>query len=557
MPRDPESSLLREVLRASGDSAPSLNDKVRFVREVRAQSEAHADRVDRFMIEDITGLYGGLKEAEASQQQLRNLLEKLGAVPWHPATYMQPVLTTEGPRIVVMHGNSRRLVGLADGVEVDSLTKGDDVFLGNELNVVMSKSPYGVAPYGEIATFQRRLPDGRVVLQRRGDEEVVVDVGGAVEELELKTGDLIRWDRNCFLALEKMPPAEGNQFLLSEVGQVERDQVGGQHQNLEMLLALLTMTLVAPEKAVLYGLNNGRQTIIMVGPPGCGKTLMARVAAAEITRRSGERCRVAVVKPGEWEDPFIGVTQQKIRNCFEAIARASANGKVLLFIDEIETIGRIRGGLAAQHADKFLGALLAEIDGFADRSNVAIITATNRKDLVDPALLERLSDVEISVGRPDMAGAREIFGIHLPQTIPYSSNGTTSGETRQQIIDTAVARFYSPNADNELCQLRFRDGKTRTIVARELASGRCFEQVCRAARVQAFYRDASGGEAGLRLTDMESALSDTMEKLASTLTRANVHAYISDLPQDVDVVSVEPIIRKVKRAYQYLNLNVA
>jgi SpoVK/Ycf46/Vps4 family AAA+-type ATPase len=264
-----------------------------------------------------------------------------------------------------------------------------------------------------------------------------------------------------------------------------------------------------------------------------------------------------VVKPGEWEDPFVGVTQQKIRNCFDALRRASEMGMVLLFLDEIETIGRIRGGLAAHHADKFLGALLAEIDGFADRSNVAIITATNRKDLVDPALLERLSDVEISVRRPDMAGAREIFGIHLPKTIPYSSNGTTSGEARQQIIDAAVARFYSPNADNGLCQLRLRDGKTRTIVARELASGRCIEQVCRAARVQAYNRDASGGEAGLRLTDMESALSDAMEKLASTLTRANVHAYISDLPQDVDVVSVEPIIRKVQRSYRYLNLNIA
>jgi SpoVK/Ycf46/Vps4 family AAA+-type ATPase len=200
-----------------------------------------------------------------------------------------------------------------------------------------------------------------------------------------------------------------------------------------------------------------------------------------------------------------------------------------------------------------VAAFLAELDGFADRGGVAIIAASNRKDLIDPALLERLSDVEIHVSRPDMRGAQAIFRIHLSESLPYSPNGTAAGSTRCEIIEAAVSRFYSPNADNELCILRFRDGKTRTVTARELASGRIFEQVCRAARQVAFLRDVRGGEPGLRVTDMENAISQTMERLTSTLSLRNVHAYLSDLPQDVDVVSVEPTVRKVARPHRYLN----
>jgi len=275
---------------------------------------------------------------------------------------------------------------------------------------------------------------------------------------------------------------------------------------------------------------------------------MARVAAAEVTRLSGRHCRFAVVKPAEWESPWVGETQQNIRNCFRALRDAAAtDGYAVLFMDEIESIGRIRGGSGNQHGDKFLAALLAELDGFTDRAGVAIVAATNRKDLVDPALLERLSDVEVAVSRPDMRGAPAIFGIHLHDGLPVA------GGAREDVIDTAVSRFYSPNGGNELCTLRFRDGKTRTIVARDVASGRLFAQICRAACQTAYLRDLRGGERGVRVADMEDAVAQAFERLATTLSLRNVHAYLSDLPQDVDVVSVEPIVRRVSRPYRYRN----
>ena len=361
----------------------------------------------------------------------------------------------------------------------------------------------------------------------------------------------MRWSRDAWLALEKIEREEGHQFLLDDVPDIGRERIGGQDDNVEALLSALTATLVSPEKATEYGLAN-RHSALLVGPPGCGKTTMAQVAAAEMRRLSGVRCRIAVVKPAAWESPWVGETQRNIRACFKALGDAAADGYAILFLDEIEAVGRVRGSAVGQHSDKFLAALLAEIDGFSQRQGIAIIAATNRKDLVDPALLERLSDVELEVRRPDMRGARAIFGIHLPPSLPYHSNGAAPEETRSAMIETAVSHLYSPNADNELCVVRFRDGKTRTVGARELASGRTFEQICRSARRSAFLRDVRGGDSGMRVADIESAVSEAMHRLASTLTPRNAHAHLSDLPQDVDVVSVEPITRRVA-AHRYIN----
>src|SRR5262249_18465047 len=161
----------------------------------------------------------------------------------------------------------------------------------------------------------------RCVLRWR-DEEVVVDAAAMLNTAELKTGDQVRWDRTAWMAFEKIDAAPGRRFLLEDVPDMPRSRVGGQDANLDILLSALTSTLVAAGKAAHYGLG-GRQSILMVGPPGCGKTLMARVAVAEMARLSGRRCRLGVVKPAEWESPWVGETQQNIRNCFRALREAN------------------------------------------------------------------------------------------------------------------------------------------------------------------------------------------------------------------------------------------
>jgi len=544
---------LQAILTSSGGGAASIEQKLALVQSIRQQSEAHSLEMDRFFIQKGASDQDALRVAKVNFDKARALLDELAAPPWYSAVCLGPVATAKGRRIAVTHGNGRRLVGVTEGVSAESLQKGDEVFLGNQLNVVMAKSPYSLPSCGEVGTLERRMEDGRLVLNVRGDESIVVEVADALAAADLQPGDLLRWQRECWMAFEKLPKAEEDKFLLEDVPVVGRDRVGGQDANLDKLLWVLTATLISPEEALLYGLAE-RQCILMVGPPGCGKTLMAKVAAAELSRLTGKKCRFAVVKPGEWEDPFVGMTQRRIRNTFEALRRTAQDGIVVLFLDEIEAVGRVRGGFVNPHSDKFLAALLAELDGFVDLRNVAVVAATNRKDLLDPALLERISEVEIAVGRPDMRGARSILGIHLAASFPYNSNGKSAAATRHEMIETAVSRLYSPNAGNELCVLRFRDGKTRTIAARELASGRCFEQICRSARRSAFRRSVNGGEKGLCVADIEEAVAAAMDRLATSLTPRNAHSYLSDLPQDVDVVSVEPVVRRVSRPHRYVSV---
>ncbi len=537
-----------EVLLAIGDNAPSLTDKHRFVQSLRAQSEELGPQIDCFLIDTVTQQRHGLMESQAALTQCKAILEHLRRPPWRPAVYLAAVTTLYGPHALVLCDGARRVVALDEAIDQTSLMVGNEVFLNHDLTVVMAKSPRGAPQYGETAIVERRLPDGRLLLKWR-DEEVMVEAG-PLQGVVLQRGDQVRWDRTAWMTFEKIEQVRGQHFLLDEVVDVNRTQVGGQEKNLETLLSTLTTTLVDPTRASVYGLG-GRQSILLVGPSGCGKTLMTRVAVAEISRLSGRQCRFAVVKPAEWESPWVGETQQNIRHCFQALHEAAQDGLAVLFLDEVEAVGRVRGNVVGYHSDKFLAALLAELDGFTDRSGIAIVSATNRKDLVDPALRKRLSDVEIPVNRPDRQAAEAIFAIHLSESLPYSPNGDAAPATRQELIETAVARFYSPNAANELCVLRFRDGKTRTVAARELASGRTFTQICRAARQAAFLRDVRGGVPGLQAADIADAVADTIERLGSTLTVQNVHAYLSDLPQDVDVVSIEPIVRKLKRPRHY------
>ena len=544
-----------DTIMAVGSGAPPLAEKVQMAGVLRDHLGTD-QQVYEILIRELTEARGGLVKAQEALAELRALVEKLTASPWHPAVFLRFVTTSGGTRAVVSHGTADRVVSVSDEVDSASLHAGDEVYLSSQLNFIHEKAPYGPPRCGQTCFFDRRLEDGRIVARWR-DEEIILEDGAGLAKAELERGDALRLKRNAWLALETMDRSQGREYLVSEVPDIGRDRVGGQAHNLDRVLSFLTAVLTDPEAARDYGLSF-RTSMLMVGPPGCGKTLMAKVAASEISRRSGKPCHFFVVKPGQWESPWVGETQANIRNTFQAAREASRDGFAVLFLDEIDSIGLIRGRMANHHADRALGALLSELDGFADRGNVAVIAATNRKDSCDPALLERISETEVHVPRPDMDGAQEVFGIHLPSTVPLRPNGSPAetARTRRRIIETAVSRFYSPNAQNELCQIRFRDGNVRTVTARELASGRTFEQVCHVACKTAFTRQLERGQRGVGLEDMEAALCEVFERLRTTLTPMNAHTYLADLPQDVDVVSVEPIRPRVAQRHAYIELEM-
>lgn len=533
-----------------GPESPSADERLELLRHVRSAAPESLDYIDGELVKHIVRTNMGLREAREALDSLRDQHERLTSPPWTVAVFSRWIVDHE--QALVWFRGGLRTVTLSEGVDPGRIRRGDDVFLNNEHNLLIGLAPWGASPVGETAEYVRRVDERRVVLRRR-DEEIVVETGDQLKQASLREGDLVRWNRDSFMALEKVAHHDSERHFLDEVPDVSEAALGGLGPVLETVKSVLLTMLSAPEKAQRYGLRR-RQSLLMTGPPGCGKTLMARVAAAAMQRISGKKCRFAVVKPSEWENPFVGVTAANIRNSFEAFRNVAASGEfMVVFIDEIEATGRTRGHYMGYHGDKHTAALLAELDGFTGRGGVAVIAATNRKDLIDPALLERISDVELQVPRPDLDAAREIFRIHLGEDLPFSPNGSRAAGTRDEIIDVALSRIYGPNSQNELSEVLFRDGSQRTVVAADLMSGRVIEQVCHSVRQRACVRDVKYDVPGIRVSDVEEVVSDVLQRLATTLTPQNIRSYLADLPQDLDVISVRPVRRRVGPVHRLLN----
>jgi AAA+ superfamily predicted ATPase len=543
---DVDAAQLDALLDGGEDSMP-LPLKLELLRTFRALSPQHATRADEFLVGHVLQSRASVQRLEVTHAQLQSIVERLTAAPWHPALFLGLIDTGGQSAAMVLHHGAERVVSIAGDIDAAALAVGEEVLLSHELNVVLGLSPRGLSRCGDTATIERVIGDGRCTVRWR-DEEVLVDLAARLASTDLAPGDRVRWDRNAWLALEKLERGNAQPYLLTETPQVERTRIGGQDAALDQLCSALTAALIDPERASRYG-QSGRQTVLMVGPPGVGKTLMARAAVSEISRLSQRPCQFAVVKPGEWQSAWVGETEHNIRRCFRGLRDAATRGPAVLFLDEIEAISRIRGGAVAHFADLALSAFLAEVDGFSSRDGIAIVCACNRKDLIDPAVLERISATEIRVRRPDLRAARAIFAVHLGESLPYQEG---ADHTRDTLIETAVSRFYSPNAEGaQLCRLQFRSGATRIVTARELMSGRLIEQICGAMARHAFWRDVNGGSVGIGMADLETAVADTLDRLRTTLTPHNAHAYLDDLPQDNDVVRVEPIVARVAHPHRY------
>jgi ATP-dependent 26S proteasome regulatory subunit len=524
----------------------------------RTETTENQNATENNLLEENQYLKAALLRAQNVQGELHEMIEKISAAPWYPALFQRVVETPQGVRAMVWTGGNPRLVNLHPTVNVAGLASGNHVYLDHDLATLMAPSEGAFVPPTDSASFDRIASDGRIVVRSRG-EDIVLEPSACLDADALRSGQTVLFDRPSRMALESMEGVEGDRYQLEDVGDLSRDCVGGRRETLDDLISVLTASLVEPELARTYQIG-GRRAVLLHGPPGCGKTLMAKTAAAEIQRISGKRCHFAVVRPGEFESAYVGESEANIRNCFRSLREAAGDDLAVLFLDEIESIGRSRGSQGARHADRFLAALLAEIDGFCERGQVSILAATNRRDLLDPALLSRLSDTQIAVPRPNQQAAREIFEIHLPMSLPYArGHGETAiepdsqeaAEVRSELLETTVSRLYAPNADNEICRLDLRDGTSRTVCARELMSGRLIEQLALSVREKAFRRHILGEGQGLRVADAVASVETSLAELSTTLSVHNTRAYLDDLPQDIDVVRVDPIRPQPERRYRY------
>ena len=277
------------------------------------------------------------------------------------------------------------------------------------------------------------------------------------------------------------------------------------------------------------------------------------------------------IKPAALHSMWYGQSEANYREAFRVARQASEahlEVPVVMFFDEIDAIGGVRGAAQMHVNDRVLTAFMSELDGFDLRGNVLVVAASNRHDAIDPALLRpgRLGDIVLEIGRPRMAAAREIFAKHLAEDIPYASgpsapdgnrddgNRDDGATARREIIDTVVSRIYAPNADNTLANLMFRDGSQSPVRAADLISGASIAKIVTAATDRACHRELETGESGLRLEDLLAAMEDEFQSAVGALTPTNCPAHIGGLPQDMDVVRVDRPKRKVQRLYRYLEV---
>ena len=463
--------------------------------------------------------------------------------------------TPLGPRALVQFNNMRRLVGFADGVDGASFGPGDEVFLANELNVIVGKSPNDLPRGGETAVFERKTDDGRLVL-RHHDDELIVDAARPLKDATLSNGDHVRFDRAAWLAFERIDRSKGGHLFLEDTPPTTFAEIGGLDAEIARIQRSIKLHAYHGEMVRKYGLRR-RGSVLLVGPSGTGKTMIARALANWLATLSpSRRSRFMNVKPAGLHSMWYGQSEANYREAFR-VARAAGESEptvpVVMFFDEVDSAGMSRGRTNSQVDDRVLTAFMAELDGLTDRGNIIVVGATNRRDALDPALLRpgRLGDLVLDVPRPKMKAAGDIFAKHLRQDIPYGSNGHST--SRDEIISAALSWIYSPNGEGELASLQFRDGVRHSVRAADLVSGAIIANTVNSAIERACIREVETNESGLRVDDVLTAVADEFEAMVRVLTPANCRYHLTELPQDKDVVRVDPVVRKVKHPHRYLN----
>ncbi|MFO7961605.1 MAG: proteasome ATPase [Nitriliruptoraceae bacterium] len=472
----------------------------------------------RSRLQSATAQNAKLSETLAAAREqlatLREEVERLSAPPQTYATYLG-VGSEEDTATVMLSG---RKLEVAAGPEVDvtQLEPGQQVRLNDAMSIV------GLAGFddrGEVVTVAELLSDGRVLVVGRTDDERVVSLSTPLQGLALKAGDSLLLDPRANTALERIPKAEVEQLVLEQVPDVSYDQIGGLGEQVEAIRDAVELPYLHAELFVEHELK-APKGILLYGPPGCGKTMIAKAVANSLAQRVAERTgREDVtsyflnVKGPELLNKYVGETERQIRLIFQRAREMSAQGfPVIVFFDEMESLFRTRGsGVSSDVETTIVPQLLAEIDGVESLKDVVVIGASNREDMIDPAILRpgRL-DVKIKVDRPDAVAAREIFKIYLHEGLPLSAAEVTEAGGAAfavaRMIDRTVEKMYAADVDNEFLEVTYANGEKEILYFKDFNSGAMIENVVARAKKLAIKRFLATEERGLSTADLLTAI---------------------------------------------------
>ncbi|ORW92873.1 MULTISPECIES: proteasome ATPase [unclassified Mycobacterium] len=522
-----EAAVLREQLDHAVGSAGGTRS-ARDVHQLEARIDSLAARNSKLM--------ETLKEARQQLLALREEVDRLGQP---PSGYGVLLGAHDDDTVDVFTSGRKMRLTCSPNIEVGSLRKGQTVRLNEALTVVEAGTFESV---GEISTLREVLNDGhRALVVGHADEERIVWLAEPLvaEDLpeghpdalnddsrprKLRPGDSLLVDTKAGYAFERIPKAEVEDLVLEEVPDVSYQDIGGLTRQIEQIRDAVELPFLHKELYREYALRPPKG-VLLYGPPGCGKTLIAKAVANSLAKKMaevrGDDAREAKsyflnIKGPELLNKFVGETERHIRLIFQrAREKASEGTPVIVFFDEMDSIFRTRGtGVSSDVETTVVPQLLSEIDGVEGLENVIVIGASNREDMIDPAILRpgRL-DVKIKIERPDAEAAQDIFSKYLTETLPLHADDLAEFEGDRTacikaMIEKVVERMYAEIDDNRFLEVTYANGDKEVMYFKDFNSGAMIQNVVDRAKKNAIKSVLETGQPGLRIQHLLDSIVD-------------------------------------------------
>ena len=499
-----------------------------MAREADASPEIARERA-RQLEEKLLEIKGQLAHAVAqneklsytlreSREHIASLRDEVEKLTQPPSGYGVIVGENDDSTVDILTSGRKMRVTVHPEIDFDGLERGAEVVLNESFNVVKVRTPEAI---GEVVHLKEVLEDGvRAVVTGRGDDERVCELADSIRGTLLRSGDLLRMDPKSNLLLERLSQPEVEHLLLEEVPDISYADIGGLDSQIEQIADAVELPFLYGDLFAEHQLP-APKGILLYGPPGCGKTLIAKAVANSLAKKvslanGGEKAKSYFIniKGPELLNKYVGETERQIRLVFQRAREKSEEGwPVIVFFDEMDSMFRTRGtGISSDMESTIVPQLLAEIDGVEGLRNVIVIGATNREDLIDPAILRpgRL-DVKIRIERPDEKAARQIFARYLTNELPISSTtieqyGGSTDVAISEMIDATVSEMYRQDDENRFLEVTYQNGDRDVMYFKDFSSGAMIENIVRRAKKLAIKRLIAGGERGINLEDLKMSI---------------------------------------------------
>jgi proteasome-associated ATPase len=455
---------------------------------------------------------------QQTRDQIAALREEVEKLTQPPAVYGTFIDFNDDGSVDIFASGRKMRVALHPGLDPGQIQRGNEVVLNESFSVIGVRDADG---QGEVVTVKEVLDERRVLVYARADEERVVELADALRDTKLRSGDALLLDVRSNLLVEKLLRQEAETLVLEEVPDISYADVGGLDDQIESITDAVELPYLHRALFQDYELP-APKGILLYGPPGCGKTLIAKAVAnslsqkvAEMTGNRNVRSYFLNIKGPELLNKYVGETERQIRLVFQRAREKAEEGvPVIIFFDEMDSLFRTRGtGISSDMESTIVPQLLAEIDGVESLRDVIVIGATNREDLIDPAILRpgRL-DVKIKIERPNEEAATQIFERYLRTSLPIDDSlirelgGGDREKAIHAMIEETVTRMYRVDDENRFLEVTYQGGDKEILYFKDFASGAMIENIVRRAKKLAVKREIAGKGRGLVSSDLYESI---------------------------------------------------